>query len=651
MKVLFKKLKKTNKVALVFFTIAFILYIGLYSFLMINVLKLKSVETLIRTIALAFFGIWFIVYFLVGLIKLVTKKYKLFTVLTIFTYLFIGSFGIGNYLLVFAYDKLDNFTEKEYITYTSLLIGMKDKEFSDKSIIGMISNEDDIEGNILAKKIISKNKLKNEIKSYDDYPLLVSALYEGKVDAIFVSDNYVTIFSGEEDFPDIGEVTKTIYSLSEKRQNEDKKIISNKKLTEPFTILVMGVDSEKNGLNANAAFNGDTLILATFNPKTLTASMFSVPRDTYVPIACRNKAYAKINSSAAYGTSCVIDTMENLTGITIDYYAKINFKGVVDLVEALGGITVDVEKPDYQYNHGFNCQGKVCEQNSNREWQYAVFIEPGKNQKLNGEQALAYSRCRGLYSASDLARNRHQQDVITAIANKAIKIRDFKEFEKVLDAVSNNIATNMSRDQIISSYDIFKNMIEKSLSGEEMITIKKTYLEVSSLPVNLGTRITSALSYYPNSLEEIVQMMKENLELVEPKMIKTFSFDSNEEYSPKIYGKGIKSGSKLELVPSFIGKSVSEAESWGTQYNISVSFNYVGEGTEITNQSVPTGSLIKNVSAITFTVGKIETEVKPTTPDSTPDPVTEPDPDVEPETKPEVETNPEVDEIVEDMLE
>ena len=604
MKVLFKKLKKSNKAALVFFTIAFVAYVVLYGLFIKNVLGLKSVENLSRIIVLCFFGVWFLFYTLIGLIKLVKQQYKLFVFLTIITYIFIFTFGVANFLFSFAYDKIDNVVEKEYVTYTSLLISLNDTEFNSDSVIGMIADEEDIEGQILAKKLIKKYKLDNEIKTYDDYPLLLSALYDKEVDAIFVSDNYITIFSGDEVFTNIAEETKTIYTYSEKRKNEDKKIKSNKKITEPFTVLIMGVDSEANGLNANAAFNGDTLILATFNPKTLTASMFSVPRDTYVPIACRNGAYAKINSSAAYGTKCVIDTMEDLTDIKIDYYVKINFRGVVDLVEALDGIVVDVEEPDYQYNHGFNCYGKVCEQDSNREWDNPIVIEPGKNRKLNGEQALAYSRCRGLYASSDLARNRHQQDVITAIANKMMKTRNLHQFEDILDAVSNNIATNMDRDQIISSYNIIKDMIEKSLNGEEMITVKKTYLEVSSLPVNLGTRVTSALSYYPSSLEEIVKMMKENLELEKPEMIKTFSFDSNETYESKVYGKGLRSGTKLELMPSFIGKTVSEASSWGGTNGITVSFNYKDEAsTIITNQSVPTGTLLNTVSSVVFTVG------------------------------------------------
>ena len=603
MKILLKKLKKASKVSLSFFGIATLLYLILYIFFVINILSLTDVENLFRIIIISFFAIWFITYIFVSLIKLVQKKYKLFTVLTIFTFLFSIIFGVANFVFTFAYDTLDRLSEKDMIVYTSYLIGMKDNEFNKESKIGMISNEDDIEGNILAKEILSKYKLNNDIKKYDDYLTMISDLYNGTVEAIFVSENYVTLFNGEEHFTDIGQVTKVIYKYSEKRKNEDKKLTSDKSLTEPFTVLALGVDSDSDGLNANAAFNGDTLILMTFNPKTLTATMFSIPRDTYVPIACRNNAYAKINSSAAYGTSCVIDTIEQLTDISIDYYVKVNFKAVEDLVDAVGGITIDVEEPDYNMNHGVNCHGKVCEAVSDRSSGKMVYLDPGI-QELNGEQALAYARCRHLYIESDLARNRHQQEVITALASKALTINSFNKFENVLDAVSNNIATNMSREQILSSYDILKSMLERSLNQEEMISIKKTYLEVSSLPVNLGNRITSALSYYPDSLAEITKLMKENLEIEEPELIKTFSYSINEEYESKIYGKGIRSGSSLELMPNFIGKNISEAQSWATKNNIIVDFEYLdSDSSTITKQSIATGTLVQNIKSIVFTIG------------------------------------------------
>ena len=55
--------------------------------------------------------------------------------------------------------------------------------------------------------------------------------------------------------------------------------------------------------------------MITFNPKTLNATIFSIPRDTYVPISCYGGNSNKINSSAVGGTSCVIKTLENLTNI------------------------------------------------------------------------------------------------------------------------------------------------------------------------------------------------------------------------------------------------------------------------------------------------------------------------------------------------
>ena len=160
---------------------------------------------------------------------------------------------------------------------------------------------------------------KNKIKYYEDYHSLITALYKKEIDACFVSGNFSVIFENEtfisDDEEPIGEKVKIIYEYSESMENQDNEILSaskEKSLTEPFTVLIMGVDSAQDGLKANQAFNGDTLILVTFNPNTLTATMFSIPRDMYVPIACNHNRYNKINSSAAYGSSCVIKTVQQL---------------------------------------------------------------------------------------------------------------------------------------------------------------------------------------------------------------------------------------------------------------------------------------------------------------------------------------------------
>lgn len=596
MKILFRKLKRSNKFLLTLFIITFGLYIIGYTLFTKNLLSLSGIETGIRVFFIIFFFLWLIFYLFLSLIKLIKRNYKALIITTIISLLFSIVFYVSSFYINLIYDKMGNLTESNTTIYTTYLINFNGDEFNEDKILGMVDDKKSIEGYILANKLIKKEKLKNKVIKYSEFTELLNAFYNKEVDAIFVSSNYKTLF-GSDAYPNIGDETNVLYKFSEKRKNEDKRIASNKELTEPFTLLVMGVDSEANGLNANAAFNGDTLIYMTFNPKTLTASMFSIPRDTYVPIACRNNAYSKINSSAAYGTNCVINTVENLTGIKVDYYVKVNFKAVVELVEAVKGVEVMVEEPDFQRNSGVDCKGMVCEQNSNRDWgNDTVYIKPGW-QKLNGEQALAYARCRHLYIESDLARNRHQQEIITALAKKALKIRSQKEFENILDAVSNNIATNMSMKEILSSYDILKSMISNSLKGEEMVNIKKSYLEVYSLPVNLGRSVTSALGHYPGSIDDITKMMRTNLGKEEPTLAKTFTYDINTPYQEKVYGKGITTGEKLQLLPSFVGQNVSLAREYASRNNFSLIVN--GSGDIITTQSLASGTLVKNIKSLT----------------------------------------------------
>ena len=626
MKTLLNKLKKTNKIFLTICFIAFILYLISYILLIKNLMSLSGIETAIRVIAIVIFGIWLLAYFLWNLINLILKKHITIAITTAITVILAIVFSFANYYISMVYTSISNIGEKEYITYTTNLVVLNGTEINEDSILGMINNSDDIEGNKLAKELIEKEELtKNEIIEYSSYYEMISDLLNKEVDGIFLSSNYLTIFGG--DFEGL-ENTSVAYSYSKEMENQDTTLISNKKLDEPFTILLMGVDSETDGLNANAAFNGDTLMLITFNPHTLNATMFSIPRDTYVPIACNNNRHAKINSSAAYGTSCVIDTVEQLTDITIDYYVKINFKGVVDLVDALGGIEVDIEAPDFNYNHGVNCGGKFCEQNSDRNTSASgmIYLDPGL-QTINGEAALAYARCRHLYLQSDIDRNRHQQQVVEAIAKKASSMENLTNLEDILNSITKNITTNMSTEQILSFYDVLKSMISNSLSEGSFLTIEKTYLEYYSLPVRLSNNggFTSAIGYYPGSLEAITKLMKENLEIESHEMIKTFEFNANEEYTTKITGEGITTGTKLETMPTFIGASVSEVEAWANSHNITLNTEFVDETDAnynasiapglVANQSIANGILLNNVSSLTIYINNASTTIEePTTP-------------------------------------
>lgn len=597
MKVFINKMKKSNKIFLTLFLITFLFYTISLVFVIQSLLTLSGIETILRIIFIILFILWILIYIVWNLVNLILKRKKSFIITTILTLLLACIFSFGSYYINKIYNKIEKLSEEEMTLYTTNLITMQDGNITKDSKLGMIKNEKDIEGNILAKELIKKEKLKNEITYYEDYYEMLNDLYTNEIDGIFVSSNYVILFASEEAYNTIDTDTKVVYSYSKELKNQDNALASNKKLTEPFTVLIMGVDSQNEGLNANAAFNGDTLMVITFNPKTLTATMLSIPRDSYVPIACNHNAYNKINSSAAYGTSCVITTIEQLIDIKIDYYAKINFRGFIDLVEALDGIDVEVEQPNYDYYIKQHGKGKLCESNSLRDTTNLVCMDTGW-QHLNGEQALAYARNRHGFLESDLARNRHQQQIVEAISKKALQLKSFDQFESILDAISNNIATNMTTKQILSFYDILKDMLGNSLEGNDFITIKKTYLEHYSLPVYLqnASMYTSAMGHYPDSLDAIKNLMKVNLELEEKKKVTTFEYTYGENYEAGLTGKNVTTGKKLQLVPDFTGTSPDYVRNWARENGISVSVN--GSGGVVVAQSIHAGVLAKSISSI-----------------------------------------------------
>ena len=588
MKKFFRKLKKSNRVLRYIYYIVSIVYIVTLFFFIKSLLSLSGIETVLRIVFIVFFILYIVLYCFWNLLNLLRRKYKALIITSIVSVIFIIIFCVGSYYINMVYSNIDNITEDDRLVYTSYLIALKDTEFDNDSSVGMLDSENEIEWNVLARKLYSEEKLANSINDYTDYNEMIRDLYNGDIDAIFVPGNYVTLFSNEEQYQNISSETKVLYEYSEEMDNQDLVLSSDKTFDEPLTFLLMGVDSEKAGLNANAAFNGDTLMLITFNPTTLTATMVSIPRDTYVPIACNNNRYAKINSSAAYGTSCVIDTVSNFLDVEIDYYVKINFKGVVELVDAIGGVEVDVEAPTYNSD---KYDGMMCEQNSDRQFGSSlVCIEPGL-QTLNGEQALAYARNRHMYIGGDLDRIRHQQQVVEAIASKALQFSSITDLQNILNAISSNIATNMDTNTILSGYNVVKNMVSNVIGGEDLLNINKAYLETYSLPVYVPSMgyTTSAQGYYVDSLEDIRHALKVSLELEEDEAIKTFSFSVNEPYEITSPGSGLRQEKSSSTLPNFIGSTVSVAEKFCNEHGIDFHIEYVDPDSEHYNPNVAVG--------------------------------------------------------------
>lgn len=514
-------------------------------------------------------------------------------------------------VIFYVYGKLSNMN-KSQITYSSSLVVMAKNEANEISDIkdykiGILdkNNKKSPDGYIIPQEMVEKYKLydDNELVDYGDYQSMITDLYTSEVDAVILPTDYPAMFSSITGYEQIATDTKIIVSQEKKMRKRDTSEVetesTGKLITEPFTILLMGIDSTDEVLSKNAVANGDTLILVTFNPKTLNATMLSIPRDSYVPIACwSNKAENKITHAAGYGNDCMMNTIEQYLGINIDYYAKINFKGLVKLVNAVGGVDIDVQQT-------------LCTDDSSRGGEICVY--PGY-QTLDGEHALVYARNRHALVNGDFGRNEHQQEIVLALTNKIKTINNVAKFMEILDTVSNSLDTNLTTQQMLSFYNVAKDIVKKSLASDEadLINIQQLYLAGNSQMIYDERMRRVLYNYIPNenSRKDIVQAMKENLELAEHVPVTEFSFSINEPYEKEVIGKGpYRTSSLYKLVPNFIGNTEAQARAKASKLGLRVTFTGDSSGT-VVSQSYPEAKridLIKGNIVLTLSNGKNNT--------------------------------------------
>ena len=160
-------------------------------------------------------------------------------------------------------------------------------------------------------------------------------------------------------------------------------------------VLIIGSDVREGNPSGGRA---DSLHLLAVNTAKRGGTLVGIPRDSYVPIA--GVGPEKINAALFFGgPGRVVDTVSRLSGIKIHYWALIEFSRFRKLVDALGGVEVQVPYP-------------ISDQPSG-----AFFKKAGKT-KMNGEQALAFSRARKVIPGGDFGRSSNQGRVLLGALEK-----------------------------------------------------------------------------------------------------------------------------------------------------------------------------------------------------------------------------------------
>lgn len=211
------------------------------------------------------------------------------------------------------------------------------------------------------------------------------------------------------------------------------------------TLLVVGLDY-RDWEAGGGPPRTDTMILLTIDPLTRTAGMLSIPRDLWVNVP-GGFSYSRIN--AAYrlgelydwpggGPGLAMETVEELLGVPIDYYAQIDFGAFVKFIDEIGGVKVDVPEPITIDLIGTGSKTKKK-------------LQPGR-QNLPGEWALAYARARKT-EGGDFDRAQRQQQVIMGIRERILSLEMLPTLIArsgvLYQELSGGVHTNLTLDQAV----------------------------------------------------------------------------------------------------------------------------------------------------------------------------------------------------------
>ncbi|EFO54149.1 transcriptional regulator [Streptococcus infantis SK1302] len=254
------------------------------------------------------------------------------------------------------------------------------------------------------------------------YLAAYKSLLAGETKAIVLNSVFENLI--EQEYPDHAKKIKKIYTKELTKSVEAPKVSQNK----AFNIYISGIDTYG---PISSVSRSDVNIIMTVNQETKKILLTTTPRDAYVPIADGgNNQNDKLTHAGIYGVDASIHTLENLYGIDLNYYVRLNFTSFLKLIDLLGGVDVYNDQ-DFTSLHG-------------------NYHFPVGNVHLNSEQALGFVRERYSLTNGDGDRGRNQQKVIAAIIQKLTSAEALKNFDGIMQGLQDSVQTNMPPETMVS---------------------------------------------------------------------------------------------------------------------------------------------------------------------------------------------------------
>ncbi|MCO4560961.1 capsular polysaccharide biosynthesis transcriptional regulator, LytR family [Streptococcus infantarius subsp. infantarius] len=442
----FADLKIVNAALLVLYAVL----AGLATYMMYahHILAFRHLNVVYSVILVAIFALC--------LILSILKKSRVLTTVLLVVFSIIAAVSL------FAFKSLVDVAHNmnETASYSEIEMSVvvpSNSSVNDVSDLTSVQAPTDADGsniNELLSHIKSEKGVDLATEKVDSYQAAYENLVNGSSKAMVFNSAYSSLL--EMSYENFQSNLKTIYSYKIKTSIKDEAKAHDSNV---FNIYISGIDTYG---SISTVSRSDVNLILTVNMNTHKILMTETPRDAYVKIPDGGAdQYDKLTHAGIYGVETSEKTLENLYGVTIDYYARLNFDSFLKLIDALGGVTV------------YNSQAFTS--------LHGNYDFPVGNVTLDSDKALGFVRERYSLEHGDYDRGNNQMKVIQAILNKMTSLKSVSNYSTIISNVQDSIQTDMKLDTMMK-------LVNTQLDSGEKFTV--TSQEVT------GTGSTGELTSY-----------------------------------------------------------------------------------------------------------------------------------------------------------
>ena len=263
---------------------------------------------------------------------------------------------------------------------------------------------------------------KIKVEEYSSDIEAAKALMEGKADAAIYNKAYTSVIAETLEDDDYENQVRVLHQYGIETNIAKETVDAGK----PFNVLISGIDVYG---DISQTSRSDVNIIVTVNPKTKKILLTSTPRDYYVPIPeVSDGVRDKLTHAGIYGVDATMRTLEDLYGIDITYFVRVNFDTLIKLVDAMDGLDVYVEYPFDAYTDEYHFD---------KGWH-----------DMFGDQVLAFCRERYSFADGDNQRGRNQEQVLKALLEKMMSPAILPHYAEILDSLDGFFQLNMPQEKI-----------------------------------------------------------------------------------------------------------------------------------------------------------------------------------------------------------